>query len=435
MPKTLSNQTNSSNNTNVQIHACTLCDATYLKKGGLSTHVIRVHKITWGRYQADINGDTLLKCMLCDFSSNQLAVHIKKYHSLTTKEYWEKFPDAKISQLTQKQIEKIRETKAAKDSKNKQSLAEQKKRADEAIEEGYDVLQCQLCDKTSMGSLIFHITKKHKLSMDDYRQQFPGCKVQQNLPQHRRKLSALMQEKLADPVQREIVLSFRVPYPSQIEHWTRKGFSEDEAKIKVSEFQKEQSLKGNNPKTKALRSKKASGDNNPMSLTSIAARHNVSRREAHELTPCFGRTGEAHPMFGKKHTDEALEKISSAHHLSNPDYRSKPEIKIAEFCSQLSQITTNVPIGRWNVDVLFSEKPLIVEFFGDFWHMNPRKYDAENVHTLMNVTAQKVWNRDERKITGLKSKGYKVVVIWEADWRYDRDACEKRIKEAYDSCD
>ena len=33
--------------------------------------------------------------------------------------------------------------------------------------------------------------------------------------------------------------------------------------------------------------------------------------------------------------------------------------------------------GRWNVDVVFEDKKLIIDYFGTIWHMCPLKYDAD----------------------------------------------------------
>jgi G:T-mismatch repair DNA endonuclease (very short patch repair protein) len=137
-------------------------------------------------------------------------------------------------------------------------------------------------------------------------------------------------------------------------------------------------------------------------------------------------------MFGKKHTAEALEKIAGAPHLSNPDYRSKPERELEQQCRNLGSLENNVRIGKWNVDVLFTEKRMIVELFGDYWHMNPVKYASTVRHSLMGKTADEVWSRDERKLKDLRDQGYEVVVVWESDWRHDPDACVKRIRDAYD---
>lgn len=287
-----------------------------------------------------------------------------------------------------------------------------------------------LCDRRCNGSLISHITRTHGMQMDAYRAQFPGAPVQRTSAQGRMNNAAAQKLRLQDPEARKKFDDWR-SCPSEVKHWTRKGYSEQKALEMVAEFQRKQSLKGCNPITSAKRSAKYSGLKNPMSLASIATREGVSEREAKQLTPCFGRTGDKHPMFGKKHTPEAIVKIASAPHLSNPDYRSEPERQLEAYCSQLGVVQHNVGIGKWNVDVLFEDVKLVVELFGDYWHMNPNRYVATAIHNLMGKTAAELWERDARKLAELRALGYHVELIWESDWRCDSAACMERIALAH----
>lgn len=374
----------------------------------------------------------MIKCLLCELSTTTLASHLKARHGMTSKQYREKYPGALTSKINPTQIEKQRATKSKKDSKNKRLLLERLKREEELIAAGNEPIVCHVCGFESMISIISHVIEKHNMKMDVYRASYPKCIVQRMPLSQRKAQSNKMKEKLEDPFEREAFLQWR-SFPSEVKHWIRKGFDPREAETKIKEFQRAQSLKGNNDKTRALRSERSSGDNNPMSLVSIADRHGVSIQEASMMTPCHGRVGDRHPMFGKKHTEEAIEKIANAPHLSNPAYRSIPERQLEELCAKIAPVSHNVGIGRWNVDVLFNYKKLIVEFFGDYWHMNPAKYDDPNVvHGIMKITAGKIWEKDASKLTDLKARGYEVIVVWESDWRLEKEKHMKKIQEAYE---
>jgi len=52
------------------------------------------------------------------------------------------------------------------------------------------------------------------------------------------------------------------------------------------------------------------GKNNPMSISNIASRYNVCEDVARKYTPCYGRSGRKHPMYGKHHTLESKKKIA-----------------------------------------------------------------------------------------------------------------------------
>ncbi len=75
---------------------------------------------------------------------------------------------------------------------------------------------------------------------------------------------------------------------------------------------------------------------------------------------------------------------------------------------------------------------LLLNFFGDYWHMNPKRFAASDKHPLIKKSAVEIWERDARKLKELDELGYTVVVIWESDWRFNKETCTKRIKDAYD---
>lgn len=64
------------------------------------------------------------------------------------------------------------------------------------------------------------------------------------------------------------------------------------------------------------------GDFSPMKVPEIAAK--VSKANSGKNNPMFGKIGEEHPAFGRKHTQEAKQKLSEAHKgENNPMYRKK----------------------------------------------------------------------------------------------------------------
>lgn len=58
---------------------------------------------------------------------------------------------------------------------------------------------------------------------------------------------------------------------------------------------------------------------------------------------------------------------------------------------------------------------VIVEFFGDYWHCNPKFYDSKYYHKILKVTASEKWEFDKKRIDEiLELTGYSVLVIWES---------------------
>ena len=67
-------------------------------------------------------------------------------------------------------------------------------------------------------------------------------------------------------------------------------------------------------------------------------------------------------------------------------------------------------------DILIGNK-VIIECFGDYWHCNPLFYNESYFHTKMRVYAHEVWKKDSERIELLKSLGYKIIVLWETNFK------------------
>jgi very-short-patch-repair endonuclease len=74
-------------------------------------------------------------------------------------------------------------------------------------------------------------------------------------------------------------------------------------------------------------------------------------------------------------------------------------------------------ISGFVVDEVHTEKKLIVEFYGDYFHCNPRKYtDPDWFNPTLKMTAGQKWQYDRRRLACFLRLGYRVLVVWESDW-------------------
>jgi len=80
-------------------------------------------------------------------------------------------------------------------------------------------------------------------------------------------------------------------------------------------------------------------------------------------------------------------------------------------------------------DALDEQLRIIIEFYGDFWHANPEIYDADQI-IIHNMTAQQIWDKDEKRVTNLKNMGYDVIIVWQLD--YERK--KEQILNYLDAC-
>lgn len=270
------------------------------------------------------------------------------------------------------------------------------------------------------------------MTTEKYRIQYPGEKLQIIKDEQRKKLSIAGKQRLTDSDALQKFKEWR-SYPSEIKHWLKKGFTNEESIEKVTQFQKRQAIKGDNDATREKYSLRSKGTKNPMSLESISKRNNVSKEEARLLTPCFGRVKEKHPMFGKHHTSEALEKIAKNTPKTQKN-RAKAEDEIANQIRHLGwAVRQNVGIGRYNVDLLIDDIKLVIEYFGDLWHCNPSKFKENDYNKRIKLYARERWHRDETKIVNLANLGYNILVIWEADWKASPQLQIKRVQNAADT--
>lgn len=59
----------------------------------------------------------------------------------------------------------------------------------------------------------------------------------------------------------------------------------------------------------------------------------------------------------------------------------------------------------------------VYEFHGDFWHGNPKLYEANDIHPLIGKSYGELYHLTLEKEKRIKSAGYNLVTIWESDWK------------------
>ena len=75
------------------------------------------------------------------------------------------------------------------------------------------------------------------------------------------------------------------------------------------------------------------------------------------------------------------------------------------------------------------DKKKIIEYNGDYWHCNPRKYSADYFNEKIKKYAKDIWENDLQRQKSLEKLGYSVLCIWESDFINNRELMEWQIKE------
>lgn len=60
---------------------------------------------------------------------------------------------------------------------------------------------------------------------------------------------------------------------------------------------------------------------------------------------------------------------------------------------------------------------IIYEFYGDFWHGNPKVYNSDGINRVNGLKYGDLYRKTIEREEYLKLKGYKVVSIWESDFK------------------
>lgn len=74
-------------------------------------------------------------------------------------------------------------------------------------------------------------------------------------------------------------------------------------------------------------------------------------------------------------------------------------------------------VGGYRVDFYHPASKIVVEFYGDFYHRNPKLF--ESAHTVFNKSAEEVWEYDKQREAAIRQdpKTRILIVVWESDFR------------------
>jgi G:T-mismatch repair DNA endonuclease (very short patch repair protein) len=83
-------------------------------------------------------------------------------------------------------------------------------------------------------------------------------------------------------------------------------------------------------------------------------------------------------------------------------------------------------------DIFIPSLNLVIEYNGDYWHCNPKKYGPDYFNQKKQKTAKELWEYDKNKIDLIREKGYNLEIVWESDLKEDHTIINKLIKK-YDA--
>ena len=213
------------------------------------------------------------------------------------------------------------------------------------------------------------------------------------------------------------------------EYWMNKGFTEEESIEKAKEYNRNKT-KDIPFEVRSKASKKAAKKITENQRKEINAKlSNKMKNKDKSFSPCFKE------YWIKRGYSEKDAKIKSQEvkcSSNNGSYRASKIEKI--FFDEFEQ-ATNIQITRqkWvTIDKKFycqdgRYENIVFEFNGTNYHLDPR------VHTQGDTdphgrTYEFVHTRDSNRIEKFKTKGYNVIVIWERDFKQNKDVLFNQLK-------
>jgi len=87
-------------------------------------------------------------------------------------------------------------------------------------------------------------------------------------------------------------------------------------------------------------------------------------------------------------------------------------------------------VGKFIVDEINYNNKIIIEINGNFWHGNPVLFNKDEVLPFpgRKMLVEQIWYNDFSRKKYLESFGYIVLVVWEKEWKEDRDSILNKIK-------
>lgn len=194
----------------------------------------------------------------------------------------------------------------------------------------------------------------------------------------------------------------------------------------------------------------------------MVEKHGVERPlQSEKIHESFYKTmqfkyGEKHSILNidsntkRKKTNEKKYGYSNYFHLINKNLKkfktfgpSKAELNFCDsvtkhFKEHFFEVQKSFKIPQQNSNNtdriyfadLFNEKNnLCIEFFGDYWHANPKKYKEDDI-VYSSFLAKEIWKKDkERNDAIVKTYGCYIFYVWESDFEKNPSECLRLLGE------
>ena len=308
---------------------------------------------------------------------------------------------------------------------------------------GEDYVQCQWCKLNVTRIYGSHLKLYHPdKTSGDYRKEFPGHPVaskkdNMNIAQGYVRFTQSDDGKkfLSERIKGEKNPNSKVKTTEEerqerslfsTKHYLKRGMSLEEAEHEVSKFAKE-ALNDRVTSTQfEYWLQKTGGDE-------VEARALYCKRQrTFTLEKCIAKYGEEQGyMKWKERQDKWAEKWKEGYYTGNftTTQKTLTSTRFSNIsCKLFNELSNSFQTAHWGADEFFIRdgssifffdfmiNDKIIEFDGDYWHCNPKKYREDYFHPSKRMSAKEIWGFDELKSKIAINKGYKYMRIWESDY-------------------
>lgn len=234
----------------------------------------------------------------------------------------------------------------------------------------------------------------------------------------------------------EATFNIKCRRSTNIEYWLNKGFSKEEATQKLSDRQSVNFSEESKQKLKQNSLRTLSGWINKGYSVEEAKEKLKQSQGTFSKEKCIKKYGEekGFKIFNQRQekwqstlnlktneemTDINRKKVSSGYTYSKNETALFESLKLEIPDVQRQLTLQKAEKGYYSYDISFRHK--IIEYNGDFWHMNSKFYNDTDFNGRTKKTALEQWNSDKDKIEYAKNKGYEILTVWESDFNSNKE--------------
>lgn len=127
--------------------------------------------------------------------------------------------------------------------------------------------------------------------------------------------------------------------------------------------------------------------------------------------------------------------VDNAFKLAKRRTKTRPQVQLFEALSarlpdevvEIEKMVCKAAGKERYADILIPGIGVVVELYGDYWHCNPKKFSSQFFHHVKKLTVTQIWEDDRIRETQLRDAGYNVIVVWEDEWKRDRNGVLERV--------